>query len=148
MKQKRRGSVLILTTILLFVVLSIVASLSYITVVEQKMSRKTKSSVESFFNADSGIEWALNQIKNSNGTIASVFFGIDATTGKKTCPDFGNGSLCDIYLLDFAGKVINSNNPNFITTDSDISEVKAVRSIGIDNTNKVTQRAIEAMVQW
>ncbi|MDD5490120.1 MAG: PilX N-terminal domain-containing pilus assembly protein, partial [Candidatus Moranbacteria bacterium] len=62
-----RGSALLLTTILLFVVLSLVVSLSYITVMEQQMSSKTKSSVGSFFNADSGVEWALNKIANSPG---------------------------------------------------------------------------------
>lgn len=145
-EASRHGSALLIATILLFVVLSMVVSLTYVTVMEQKMSSKTKSSVGSFFNADSGIEWALNQIANGSGRIDFVFSGIDAATGKKTCPDFGSGSPCDIYLLDSAGKVINSANPNSITTVSDISEVKAVRSIGTNNTGEVTQRAIEAAV--
>ncbi|MDI6777942.1 MAG: pilus assembly PilX N-terminal domain-containing protein [Patescibacteria group bacterium] len=147
MHESKKGSALLLATILLFVVLSMVVSLTYVTVMEQKMSGKTKSSVGSFFNADSGIEWALNQIANSSGTIASVFSGIDPASGKKSCPDFGSGSPCVIYLLDSAGKVINSTNPNSITTASDISEVKAVRSVGSQTAGgEATQRAIEAAV--
>ncbi|PIW93089.1 MAG: hypothetical protein COZ87_03170, partial [Candidatus Moranbacteria bacterium CG_4_8_14_3_um_filter_43_15] len=77
-KQKKTkiksGSALLLTTILLFVILSMVVSLTYVTVMEQKMSSKTKSSVGAFFNADSGVEWALNKIANSSGAnISNVF---------------------------------------------------------------------------
>ena len=71
---RRQGSALLLTTILLFVVLSLVMSLSYVTVMEQKMSSKTKSSVGSFFNADSGVEWALNKIASATGEDISDSF--------------------------------------------------------------------------
>ncbi|OGI27090.1 MAG: hypothetical protein A2359_02305 [Candidatus Moranbacteria bacterium RIFOXYB1_FULL_43_19] len=130
-----KGSALLLTTILLFVVLSMVVSLSYVTVMEQQMSSKTKSSVSSFFKADSGVEWALNKIANATGTtIISVFDDFTAG-GKIPCP---TGFGCDLYLLDENGKVI--------IADADISTVKAVRAVGTQTTGDPTQRAIEAAV--
>jgi len=146
MKQKQSGSGLIFAVILMFVILAMVVTLSSITVLETKMNQKSKSSVGAFYNADSGVEWALNKIASGSGAINTVFSGIDATTGKKSCPDFGSGSPCDIYFLDSAGKVINSSNANSVFTTSDISLVKAVRSVGTQSTGEVTQRAIEAAV--
>lgn len=139
----RRGSALLLTTILLFVVLSLVVSLSYVTVMEQQMSSKTKSSVGSFFNADSGVEWALNKIANTTGTtISSVFTGF-AAGGKIPCP---TGFGCELYLLDEQGKVITSTTNPTTGSPRNISEVKAVRSVGTQTTGDPTQRAIEAAV--
>jgi len=134
--KKSKGSALLLATILLFVVLGMVVSLSYITVMEQKMSGKTKSSVGAFFNADSGIEWALNKIVSSSGKISNVF-GTSTPGNGIDCPDFGSGSPCKIYLLDTNGKVITDSN-------TDLSEVKAVRSVGTQGGE--TTRAIEAAV--
>lgn len=130
-----RGSVLVLVIILLFVVLSVVVSLTYITVLEQKMSSKTKSSVGAFFNAESGIEWALNKIANSSGDINSVF-GTSTPGNGINCPNFGSGSLCKVYLLDSDGKVI--------TTNQDIANIKAIRVVG--NQGEEAIRAIEVAV--
>jgi len=113
-----------------------VVSLSYITVMEQKMSGKTKSSVGAFFNADSGIEWALNKIASGSGKIGDVF-GTSTPGSGISCPDFGSGSPCKIYLLDADGKVITDSNV-------DLSGVKAVRSIGTQGGE--TTRAVEAAV--
>jgi polyhydroxybutyrate depolymerase len=140
-KETKQGSGLIFVVILMFVILGMVITLSSITVLETKMSQKTKSSVGAFFSADSGVEWALNQIANSSGsaTIASAF------------PDFNNGTACPagsscldcpfggckVYLLDSEGKVVT--NPA-----TSISEVKAVRSVGSQGGE--TQRAVEAAV--
>ena len=138
MKNKAtKASALLLTTILLFVILSMVVSLSYVTVMEQKMSQKTKSSVGAFFNADSGVEWALNKIATGSGTISTVFT-MDSN-GKVSCPNFTDDtSPCDIYLLDVNGKVITADGP--------LANVQAVRSVGTQNTGEPTQRAIEAAV--
>jgi hypothetical protein len=119
-----------------------VVSLTYVTVMEQKMSQKTKSSVGSFFTAESGVEWALNQIATGSGDTINSKFGTQATNatneGKMTCPF---SSDCNIYLLDSSGNVIPKyqfGNPN----SADL--VKAVRSVG--SQNQETQRAIEAAV--
>jgi len=135
-KQKKikikSGSALLLTTILLFVILSMVVSLTYVTVMEQKMSSKTKSSVGAFFNADSGVEWALNKIANSSGAnISNVFSGFAGN--KYPCP---SGFNCDVYFLDENGKVIIADAP--------LENIKAVRSVGTQGGE--TQRAIEAAV--
>jgi len=137
--KARKGSALLLSAILLFVVLSMVVSLTYVTVMEQKMSQKTKSSVGSFFNAESGVEWALNKIANTSGKIAAVFGAQWKTGGYAACPDsFGGENTCKVYFLDDQGKVITDG------TGTDISAVKAVRSVG--SQGQETQRAIEAAV--
>ena len=138
----KRASALLLTTILLFVVLSMVVSLTYVTVMEQKMSQKTKSSVGSFYTAESGIEWALNQISTGSGNTIGSKFAAQATNataeGKISCPF---SSDCNIYLLDSSGNVI----PKAQFTNPDSADlVKAVRSVGAQGTQ--TQRAIEAAV--
>ena len=133
--KSNSGSALLLTTILLFVILGMVVSLTYVTVMEQKMSSKTKSSVGSFYSAESGIEWALDKIANTTGAnpvIADAFPNF--SSGKTSCPaDFN----CEVWLLDQNGKVI-TNSAAYL------SNVKAVRSVGT-NQNE-TQRAIEAAV--
>jgi len=133
--KKSKGSAFLLSTILLFVVLGMVVTLSYVTVMEQKMSRKTKSSVGAFFNADSGIEWALNKIASGSGNISGVF-GTSIPGSGIDCPNFGSGSPCKVYLLDADGKVI--------TADAPLEDIKAVRSVGTQGNE--TTRAIEAAV--
>jgi hypothetical protein len=133
-----KGSVLLLSIIILFVVLSMVLSLTYVTVMEQKMSQKTKSSVGSFYSAESGVEWVLNKMANTTeSTITSTFgSGRINTDGSVKCPDAFTDT-CKVFLLDQDGKVI---------TDSSklIADVKAVRSVGTQGGE--TQRAIEAAV--
>jgi uncharacterized protein (TIGR02145 family) len=133
--KTNRGSALLLTTILMFVILSMVVSLTYVTVMEQKMSQKTKSSVGAFYGAESGVEWALNQISttvNPDTTTIQTKFGALAANGSKACP-FGS---CDVYFLDKDGKVI-------VLATLHVADIKAVRSVG---SGSETQRAIEAAV--
>jgi len=133
MKTKNKSaSALIFATILLFVVLSLVVSMSYVTVLEQKMSQKTKSSVSAFYSADSGIEWALNKIAHPAGL--NIDNNFTMLTGGKIQTSLGG---IDVYLLDKNGNVITSND----TLDS----VKAVRAVGSESTGGTT-RAIEAAV--
>jgi hypothetical protein len=132
-----RGSALLLTTILMFIILSMVVSLTYVTVMEQKMSQKTKSSVGAFYGAESGVEWALNKIATSDGaiTISTAFSTAwNDTTDVASCP-FGG---CSVYLLKADGNVITDGSTY------KISDIKAVRSVGTQGTE--TQRAIEAAV--
>jgi hypothetical protein len=135
--KSKLGSALLLSTVLLFVILSMVVSLSYITVMEQKMSQKTKSSVGAFYSSESGVEWALNKIANStNSTITGTFGALNADHSIPV----PTGADYKVYLLDNDGKVI--------TADRDISEVKAVRSVGTNYVGGApdTTRAIEAAV--
>ncbi|MFA6193653.1 MAG: pilus assembly PilX N-terminal domain-containing protein [Parcubacteria group bacterium] len=137
MNQKQSGSGLIFAVVLLFVILGMVVTLSSITVLETKMSQKTKSSVGAFYNSEAGMEWVLNKIATSTGPNISDVFGASFSGGKVTCP---NGFGCELYLLDDQGKIITSN----LTID----QVKAVRSVGTQAAGGAadTQRAIEAAV--
>ena len=136
-KLNNNGSGLIFATLIMFVILVIVVTLSSVTVMEMKMSQKTKSSVKSFFNAESGVEWALNKIATTDKeTIAQAFNDSNPSDGIN-CP-FGVNE-CKIYLLDSANNVITSGSTK-------LSEVKAVRSVGTSKKGYETQRAIEAAV--
>ncbi len=146
--RSKKGSALIFATIVLFVILTIVATLSSVTMLETKMSQKTKSSIGAFFQADSGIEWAMNVLATKAGTtiIRDAFSGagsLDSASGKIDCPT-ETGFSCRVYLLDKNGNVINSDNANGITFDSNISEVKSIRAVGVKDGD--TARAIEASV--
>lgn len=133
MKTKTKSaSALIFATILLFVVLSLVVSMSYVTVLEQKMSQKTKSSVGAFFSADSGIEWTLNKISHNSG--ANINDNFTMLAGGKIQTGLGG---IDVYLLDKDG--------NIITSDDTLDSIKAVRAVGTESTGSTT-RAIEAAV--
>jgi hypothetical protein len=135
MKQKQSGSGLIFAVVLLFVILGMVVTLSSVTVLETKMNQKTKSSVGAFFNADSGVEWALNKISRDSGATIADVFGIQwqEANDYASCPMGG----CNVYFLDEKGKVI------VLGTDT-IDKVKAVRAVGTQGNE--TQRAIEAAV--
>jgi len=120
----------------MFVILSMVVSLTYVTVMEQKMSQKTKSSVGAFYGAESGVEWALNKIANATDDTAlinTLGLTFDSTTYAANCPFEG----CKVYFLGSDGKVLN---PSANT----VSSIKAVRSVGTQGQE--TQRAIEAAV--
>jgi hypothetical protein len=137
--KKQTGSGLIFAVILLFVILGMVVTLSSVTVLETKMNQKTKSSVGAFYNADSGVEWALNRIATgTEDKIDEVFSGaVWDATGKITCP-LPN---CEVYLLGADGKVISQSQ----FSDPDSAQlVKAVRAVGTQGGE--TQRAIEAAV--
>ena len=123
-KKVNHGSGLIFAVVLLFVILGMVITLSSITVLETKMNQKTKSSVGAFYNSESGVEWALNQIATKDGTAQISTIG--------SCPFTG----CSVLFLDKDGKVL--------ATSATIDQVKAVRSVGSQNGE--TQRAIEAAV--
>lgn len=136
----RRGSGLIFAVVLLFVILGMVITLSSITVLETKMSQKTKSSIGSFYNSEAGVEWALNKIATASGSKITDAFS-DFSGGKIDCTFSSN--TCGVYLLDDQGKVISSA----INPDGSVrllSDVKAVRSVGSQGGE--TQRAIEAAV--
>lgn len=122
--KNKQGSGLIFAVVLLFVILGMVITLSSITVLETKMSQKTKSSVGAFYNSESGVEWALNKIANSSGDAAISTLG--------SCPF----TDCRVLFLGEDGKVL--------ATSATIDQVKAVRSIGSQGGE--TQRAIEAAV--
>ena len=138
--KKNKGSGLIFAVILLFVILAMVVTLSSVTVLETKMSQKTKSSVGAFYNSESGVEYTLNKIASadSNSKINAVPGITFNSDGSAQCP-FGG---CNVFLLKGDGTVIKSAELGSLT----VADIKAVRSVGTQNTGEVTQRAIEAAV--
>lgn len=136
MYKNQKGSALLLSVILIFTILYIIISLSYNVVIEQKITQKTKESVSSFFNADSGIEWAIDEIiQKKDMNISDIFPGFsENSSGKIDCPF--TDIKCHIYLLDDAGKVITVDGPS--------SNIKTIRSVGMKDDR--TFRAIEAPV--
>jgi hypothetical protein len=136
--KTKKGSGLIFAVVLLFVILGMVVTLASVTMLETKMNQKTKSSVGAFYNSESGVEWALNQIAtttNPSGTSIGSRFSMSGS--KASCPaDIGGSSVCSLYLLDADGKVLASS--------ATVDQIKAVRSLGTQGGD--TQRAIEAAV--
>jgi hypothetical protein len=133
---ERRGSGLIFAVVLLFVILAMVVTLSSVTMLETKMNQKTKSSVGAFYGSESGVEWALNKLASSSSGAISTAFTLQADHSAN-CPDAFGTNACKVFLLDQNGKVI-------IDSSTDLSLVKAVRSVGTQGDD--TQRAIEAAV--
>lgn len=132
--KTNKGSGLVFAVVLLFVILVMVVTLSGLTVLETKMSQKTKSSVGAFYNSESGVEWALNKIANTSGdSISDAFPGFAGN--RYPCPA---GFNCNVYFLDGQGQVI--------AADGALDTVKAVRSVGTQAAGEQTQRAIEAAV--
>src|SRR3990172_9900767 len=140
--DRKKASALVFAVIVLFVILSVVISLSSITILETKMSQKTKSSAGAFFVADSGIEWALHKIAESTAADINGTFGIgDLGNGKIDCPSTVGD--CSIYLINKGGRVITSADP-----DTSVDAIKSVRSVGVQSVGGAgdTPRAIEAAV--
>jgi hypothetical protein len=137
--KKQQGSGLIFAVVLLFVILGMVITLSSITVLETKMNQKTKSSVGAFYNSESGVEWALNQIATTtdpDSTTINTRFSMSGGNKAPCPPGIGGPSICSIYLLGAEGKVL--------APTATVDQVKAVRSVGSEEGD--TQRAIEAAV--
>lgn len=137
--KTKSGSGLIFAVVLLFVILGMVITLASVTVLETKMNQKTKSSIGAFYNSESGVEWALNKIANSSGTISGALSA--NPDGSVSCPISPD---CKVYFLKSDGTVITKADFSTLT----FNDIKAVRSVGTQGTGGAadTQRAIEAAV--
>jgi hypothetical protein len=138
-KKHHRASALLLATILLFAILTIIISLSSVTVMEMKMSQKGKTSVASFYDAESGVEWALHKVSTSTGNLSTAF-PTPATDGSVTCPSEVGATGCKVYFLKSDGTTVAQ--ADFASTT--FADIQAVRSVGREGND--TQRAIEAAV--
>lgn len=118
---KNRGSALILAVIVLVNALFIVVAVSSISIVERRMSIKTRNTAPAFQAADSGIEYVLSQI-GDDGTIGGICTDDFGTDGKCTITS-SNLDNVEIYFLDGADQVITDGNTS---RDS----VRAIRSVG------------------
>ena len=141
-KPKSRASALLLATILLFAILTVIISLSSVTVMEMKMGQKGKTSVASFYDAESGVEWALNTVATGNGDIKSKF--TPNSDGSITCPAGVGGAGCKVYFLKADGTAMTQAEINASSGAPTFADVRSVRSVGREGND--TQRAIEAAV--
>jgi Tfp pilus assembly protein PilX len=144
-KYKQEGSILILTLLALVGALSIAVAMSSISIVERKMTTKSRKSVTAFQAANSGIEWAMKKLNDAEPgeTITSKFSSMESD-GKISCPNGlfnDNDTGCEIYLLD------GTNQNRTVINDSSISldKVVAIRSTGKYGKNEEqVGRALEA----
>ncbi len=148
-QKKQEGSILILTLLALVGALSISVAMVSISVVERKMTTKSKKSVTAFQSANSGIEWALKKINDATIDGGKVQKIEDVFTmggdGKISCPsdffDSLNNTDCEIYLLG------GTNQNRTVITDPTVTldKVIAVRSTGMyGEAEEKVGRSLEA----
>jgi Tfp pilus assembly protein PilX len=151
-KNNEQGSILILTMLALVGAISIAVAMSSISIVERKMTTKTRKSTTAFQSANSGIEWAMKKINDANGiagtdkTIQEVFGGDPDINGQMNCPvnlfSVGSGLNCKVTFLK---KDTTSGERVIITGGSDIEDIVAIRSAGTFGTStEKVGRALEA----
>jgi len=93
LSQKQKGQISIFLVILvLSVVFTIIFGMSGIMVYQIRMSGWEGESVQAYQAADAGIEYFLNQIKNS-GSIGAAYLCSGCALGQN-CPTVGEGSYC------------------------------------------------------
>ncbi|MEA2007132.1 MAG: hypothetical protein U9O20_03170 [Patescibacteria group bacterium] len=145
MLKSQEGSALVLTIIVLVNALLIVTTITAISVIEQKVSSKTKNSTPAYQAADSAMEWALKRLQDT--TIAQLdelcpgAGGFNTTTNPGRCdpglafPD--PNTITEIYFVNNDGVVIT--NP----TESPSAAV-SMRTVGRfgDGDDRVS-RALE-----
>ncbi len=99
-----KGSILILTLLILVGALSIGVAISAVSVLERKMTTKSRRSVSAFQAANAGVEWAMEKINDAKADdrVTNVF-GSGADAGEVDCPvDLFSGSSdsgCKVVLL-------------------------------------------------
>jgi hypothetical protein len=99
------------------------------------MNQKTKSSVGAFYNAEAGVEWALNKITSNSGILSTVLTPND--DGSVNCPD-SLGADCKVFFLKKDGNVITKLE----FASKNFNDIEAVRSVGLNDEGEVTHRAI------
>ncbi|MCD6284111.1 hypothetical protein J7J12_02540 [bacterium] len=92
--QASDGQIGILLAVLVMAITLVIAfTISEIIIKQMKMSVASSESVRAYEAADSGLEWALAQVKNNpNGGLDNVC-GTNCTLGTD-CPAVGDASYC------------------------------------------------------
>jgi len=157
LKEENKGSILILTMLALVGAISIAVAMSSVSIVERKMTTKTRKSTTAFQSANSGVEWAMKMINDSEGistgvdkdiTIKDVFGAskLDSSNGKISCPAvlFSNNSGldCTITLLKRAA---DGTRVFIDDEDAGMESIVAIRSAGTFGKDmEKVGRALEA----
>lgn len=137
--SQSRGSVLVFTLIILFIILAAAISVAAVTIIERKTSMSTADSDYTFFLADGGAERVLNAIKASpSGEIDSLGF-CDNSSGIVTLGGLPSGDTIKVTLYD------NEEGGYVLGCTDTLSEIRRIRSVG---SYKQTTRAVEVPVIW
>ena len=150
-KNNQKGSILVLTLLALVSALSIAVALSTVSIIERKMTTKSRKSVTAFQVANSGVEWAMQKINNAgvNDTVETIF-GDTASSGEVSCPTElfpdKSSSSCKIVLLQ------RNTSPGAepgsrvkINSNIKVGDIVAIRSRGyLGSGSEEVGRALEA----
>jgi hypothetical protein len=156
LRDNEKGSILILTMLALVGAISIAVAMSSISIVERKMTTKSRKSTTAFQSANSGIEWAMKMINDAEpGDTISLAFGgeIPDSKGQIDCPDatlFSTGSNlnCKITFLrrdSVSGSSTEGERIIIAMEDPLVEDIVAIRSAGTFGTDtERVGRALEA----
>ncbi len=150
-KNNQKGSILVLTLLALVSALSIAVALSTVSIIERKMTTKSRKSVTAFQVANAGMEWAMQKINNAgvNDTVETIF-GDTASSGEVSCPTElfpdKSSSSCKIVLLQ------RNTSPGAepgsrvkINSNIKVGDIVAIRSRGyLGSGSEEVGRALEA----
>lgn len=132
-KEKKQGSILAYSLVVISVMIAIAGTLSVVAIVEKKGASGTEFSMQSLQTADSGVQLALKKLSIGSGQIASIFTCAD---GKVTGNDVGpTGSSYELTFFNTAG------DPLGCTANKD--EIANIKSVGTYNN---TVRAVNVAV--
>lgn len=131
MKEKKNGSALVFSLLVLSMILVAALGVASVSVVEKKSSLTTEKSTQAFQVADSGIEWVLKNIKISNGTTLSAL-GDSCNLGVVTKSIAGGTTELSFYdsndkqIIDCGKAIVNADVVK--STASFEGTVRAVQS--------------------
>ncbi|MDD5463812.1 MAG: hypothetical protein PHP62_01585 [Candidatus Moranbacteria bacterium] len=137
-KEKKQGSILAYSLVVISVMIAIAGTLSVVAIVEKKGASGTEFSMQSLQTADSGVQLALKKMDGSVGTITQVF------------ASFGTGCSDDKVINTNAGPDDSSYELTFfndagaqLACGANKSEIANIKSVG---TYKNTVRAVNVAV--
>ncbi|HAS00219.1 MAG: putative exported protein [Candidatus Moranbacteria bacterium GW2011_GWC2_37_73] len=136
-KEKKQGSILAYSLVIISVMIAIAGTLSVVAIVEKKGASGTEFSMQSLQTADSGVQLALKKLSNQ-GTISTVFtgFGTGCSDGKVTGTDVGpSGSSYELTFFNTSGTALGCS--------ADKNEIANIKSVGTYNN---TVRAVNVAV--
>ncbi|GEM_PF-2452911 len=148
-REGEKGSILILTLLILVGALSIGVAISAVSVLERKMTTKSRRSVSAFQAANAGVEWAMKQIDDAepDKKVTDVF-GFNADSGEVVCPDDlfsdSSDSSCKVILLQRSSGG-GQDEWQKINSDIPVKDLVAVRVKGFyKQGSEEVSRALEA----
>ncbi len=133
-QKKKKGSILVFSLIIMFIILSAAVGLTMVTITHQKTTLDTSQSTQAFQVANGGIEKFLNKIKSSTGDINTIFNN-NCSNNQVSFSVSGGTAKVTFY---------DSNNQPLSCSDS-VSSIDHIKSVGeINNTKRAVQVAIAA----